>query len=59
MIITKDKLQQIVDHMPDRVEVEDVFDRIILSAKLEQAEKEIENGEGTDWEDLKKEMDKW
>ncbi|GAA4926068.1 hypothetical protein [Mucilaginibacter defluvii] len=59
MVITKDKLQQIVDHMPDHVDVQEVFDRIILSAKLEQAEKEIENGEGTDWQDLKKEMDSW
>ncbi len=59
MVITKDKLQQIVDHMPDHAEVEEVFDRIILSAKLEQAEKEIQEGQGTDWEDIKKEMDKW
>jgi hypothetical protein len=27
--------------------------------KIEEAEAEIDRGEGIDWEDLKKEMDTW
>jgi hypothetical protein len=30
-----------------------------LLQKIEAGEKEIENGEGIDWEDMKKEMDLW
>jgi len=53
MIITKDELQHIVDTMPEKIDVEQVFDQIILSAKIEQALEESEQGLGEDWEDFK------
>ena len=60
MVITKDKLQQIVNDMPDKVvDIEEVFDKILLSAKIEEAKRQIANGEVVDWEDVKKEMDTW
>ncbi|HVS91941.1 MAG TPA: hypothetical protein VHE59_07930 [Mucilaginibacter sp.] len=55
MIITKDELQHIVDTMPDKADIEEVFDTIILSSKIEQALQESEQGLGVDWEDFKKE----
>jgi len=58
-MLTKNQLFEIVDHMPEQFTAEDLFERIILMQKLEQAQKEIENGEGIDWEDVKKEMTSW
>ncbi len=55
MVITKDKLQHIVNTMPDKIEVEEVFDKILLSAKIEQALAESEQGLGQDWEEFKTE----
>jgi hypothetical protein len=54
MVITKDELQNILDTMPDKVDVEEVFDKILMSAKIEQALRESEQGLGEDWEDFTK-----
>jgi len=53
MVITKGELQHILDTMPDKVDVEEVFDKILISAKIEQALQESELGLGEDWEDFK------
>ncbi len=58
-MLTKDKVKELIDHMPEPFSVDDLIDRVILLAKIEKSEKEIENGEGIDWEDMKKEMDLW
>ena len=53
MVITKGELQHILDTMPDEVDVEEVFDKILISAKIEQALQESEQGLGENWEDFK------
>lgn len=58
-MITKDKVMELVEHMPDIFSVDDLVERVLILEKIEKAQKEIENGEGMDWEDFKKEMDKW
>lgn len=58
-MITKDKVIELVEHMPETFSVDDLVERILILEKIEKAQKEIENGEGMDWEDFKKEMDKW
>ena len=55
MVITKDKLQHILNDMPDKMDIEEVFDKILISAKIEQALLESEQGLGQDWEDFKTE----
>ncbi|HMG09537.1 MAG TPA: hypothetical protein VK609_13585 [Mucilaginibacter sp.] len=55
MVITKNELQHILDNMPDTINVEEVFDRIILSAKIEQALLESEQGLGQEWNEFKEE----
>ena len=52
MVITKDKLQDILDTMPEKVDVEEVFDKILLSAKIERALLESEQGLGQDWDEF-------
>ncbi|MGZ3874610.1 MAG: hypothetical protein ACXVJD_16945 [Mucilaginibacter sp.] len=58
-MLTKDKVKELVDHMPETFSVDDLIERIFLLQKIEMGQKEIENGEGIDWEDIKKEMDSW
>ena len=58
-MITKDKVLELVEHMPDTFSIDDLVERVLILEKIEKAQKEIENGEGMDWEDFKKEMDKW
>ena len=58
-MLTKDKVKELIDHMPETFSVDDLVERVLLLQKIELGQKEIENGEGIDWEDLKKEMDLW
>ncbi|MEO7211882.1 hypothetical protein [Mucilaginibacter sp.] len=58
-MLTKEKVKELVDHMPDTFSVDDLVERVILLQKIEAAEQEIENGEGIDWEDIKQEMNQW
>ena len=55
MKINKDDLQNIVDELPNTVDIEEVFDKILLSAKIEQALLESEQGLGQDWNEFKRE----
>jgi hypothetical protein len=55
MVITKDKLQYILDSMPNKIDIEEMFDKILLSAKIEQALTESKQGLGQDWENFKSE----
>jgi hypothetical protein len=55
MEITKEALINIVDKVQDKIDVEEVFDKILLSAKIEQAIIESEQGLGQDWNEFKNE----
>ncbi len=59
MIITKDRLQNIVDKMPEEADVEEVFDKILIAAKIEIALAQINNGEYMTSEQLDEEIEKW
>ena len=58
-MLTKEKVHELVDHMPDTFSVDDIVGEIILLQKLELAMEQIANGEGEDWEDVKKQMESW
>lgn len=58
-MVTKDKVIELVEHMPKTFSVDDLVERVLILEKIEKAQKEIENGEGMDWEDFKKEMSHW
>ena len=59
MIITKDELQHIVDSMPEKADIEDVFEKILLSAKIEQALDQLSKGQFLTSEQLDEEIKKW
>ena len=56
MEITKDALINIVGNVQDKIDVEEVIDNILISAKIEQALLESEQGVGQDWNEFK---DEW
>jgi hypothetical protein len=58
-MLTKDKVKELVEQMPETFSVDDLLERVLLLQKIEVAQKEIENGDGLDWEDVKREMDQW
>lgn len=58
-MLTKDKVKELVDHKPDTFSVDDLVERVIILQKIENGQKEIAEGKGIDWEDLKREMDSW
>ena len=53
MVITKLDLQKILDTMPEKIEVEKIFDRILGSAKVEKNPEGPALGFGQGWEDFK------
>jgi hypothetical protein len=55
MLITKEKILHLLEHMPDEIDVDDVIDQIKLTAKIEQALEESSTGLGQDWKEFKKE----
>lgn len=55
MVITKEKIFHLLDHMPDEIDVDEVIDQIKITAKIEQALEESNKGLGQDWEEFKKE----
>ncbi len=58
-MLTKDKIQELINHMPETFSADDLIGKIILMQRIEESEAEIDRGEGIDWEELKKEMDTW
>jgi len=59
MIITKYELQHIVDTMPEKINIEEVFDQILLSAKIDQALDQLCKGQFLTSEQLDDEIKKW
>ena len=58
-MLTKDKVAALIEHMPETFSFDELAERVLILEKVEKAQKEIENGEGMDWEDFKKEMEQW
>nr|WP_294947205.1 hypothetical protein [uncultured Mucilaginibacter sp.] len=57
--ISKEELNEILNKFPDKIILEDFIESIIIHAKIERGLDELERGDGMDWVDVKKEMDKW
>ncbi len=58
-MLTKEKVRELVNHMPDTFSIDDLVEKVILLQKIEQAKQQIKNGEFYEWDDVKKEMDSW
>jgi len=58
MQLSKEKLQYFVSNMPEKMDVVDLFDKIILMAKIEHANEEVIN-QYVPHDELEKEIDLW
>ena len=59
MVITKDALAKIAADVSDEIDVEEVFDKILISAKIEKALDQLEKGKYLTSEELDEEIKKW
>jgi hypothetical protein len=58
-MLTKDKVKELIDHMPETFSIDDIVGEIILLQKIEIARKQIQYGEFLTEEELDKEIDQW
>jgi Zn-dependent alcohol dehydrogenase len=58
-MLIKEKVQELINHMPDTFSIDDLVEKVILLQKIEEAQQQIKNGEVYDWEEVKKEMNSW
>jgi hypothetical protein len=58
-MITVEEIKKKVVDFPNDKPVEELIDEIILIYKIQRGLEDVKNGNVTDWEDFKKEMDLW
>lgn len=58
-MLTKEKVQNLISHMPDTFSIDDLVEKVILLQKIEQAQQQIKNGEFYTEEEIDKEIDSW
>lgn len=58
-MLNKDKMHQLLDHMPETFSVDDIIGEIILLQKIEIARKQVQNGDFLTDDELDKEIDTW
>lgn len=57
--MTKEKIHQAVDDLPNEFSVEDLLEKIIFLHKIEVGYQQSENGEVLSSEDARKKLAKW
>jgi hypothetical protein len=55
----KQAIQQVLDELPEDVDIDLLLDRIILLEKVEQAEKRLAAGQGVSHEQAKQRLERW
>jgi len=58
-MLTKEKVKELVDHMPETFSVDDIVEEIILLQKIEMARRQVRDGDFLTEEELDKEVDQW
>ena len=55
----KEKIRQIVEALPEEVEVDSLMEQLYLLEKIEVAERELANGEGVSDEEIAGRLAQW
>ena len=55
----KETIKEVVDRLPDEVDVDAFFDQVILLERIEAAERRLADGEGVPHEEAKRRMEEW
>jgi hypothetical protein len=58
-MLTKDKVRELVEHMPETFSVDDIVEEIFLLNKIERARAQVKNGEFLPESELDQEIDTW
>lgn len=59
MTITKQQVFEIVQDLPEEVDIDEIMYRLYLRQKLEAAEKDVQEGRVISHEEVVKETSKW
>jgi hypothetical protein len=59
MQLSKDNLQHFVNNMPEKIDVLELFDKLLLMAKIEQSTRQEKPHNFPNEEELEKEIDLW
>ena len=55
----KATIQQVVDALPDEVDVDALVERLYVLRKLEMAERQLAHCQGVSHEDAKRRLERW
>ena len=55
----KQAIQQVLDELPDEVDVDQLLDRIIVLEKIDEAERRLAAGEGVSHEQARQRFEPW
>lgn len=55
----KTKVQEALDAFPEEFDIDEFLERVILLAKIEAGERQIETGQVVPHEEAKKRLEKW
>lgn len=58
MQLSKDNLQHFVNNMPEKIDVLELFDKLLLMAKIEHSTQQ-EKGQANHEEEVENEIDLW
>jgi len=58
-MLTKDKMKELINHMPENFSADDIIEQIILLQKIEIARKQVQDGDFLTEEELDKEVNQW
>lgn len=58
-MLSKDKVKELIDHMPETFSVDLLAEEIMLLQKIEIAKKQIEDGDFLTEDELDAEIEKW
>jgi len=58
-MLTKDKVRELVEHMPKTFSVDDIVEEIFLLNKIEKAREQVTNGEFLSEDELDREINSW
>ena len=58
-MLTKEKIKQSIDSLPDDITIDQVIDKVILLDKIEQGLKDVEEGHVFTTEEAKSRLSKW
>ena len=58
-MLSKEKVKELVNHMPETFSVDDIVEEIILLQKIEIARKQVQDGDFLTEEEFDEETDQW